>query len=61
MTTKYDVGDEIVFTIKGYVKRISIEENGACYTVVVDDGNGRDTYLYLDDNLLQHGKTAVDR
>lgn len=60
MITKYDVGDEIVFTVKGRVKRITVEESGACYTVIVDDGNGRDTYLYLDGALLQRkNKTEI--
>lgn len=51
MTLKYNVGDEISFNIKGRIKRIDIE-NGICYTVIVNDGNGRETYLYLDDDLL---------
>lgn len=51
MSLKYSVGDEISFNIKGRVKRIDIE-NGICYTVVVNDGNGREAYLYLDDDLL---------
>lgn len=61
MTTKYDVGDEIIFSVKGYVKRIGIEETGTCYTVIVDDGTGRDTYLYVDDDLFQNGNTVVLR
>jgi len=51
MILKYNVGDEISFNIKGRIKRIDIE-NGICYTVIVNDGNGRETYLYLDDDLM---------
>lgn len=54
MKTKFDVGEEIdLRNIKGIVKRINIDERGACYTIIVKDSHGRESDLYIDENVFE--------
>ena len=52
MKTKFNVGEEIDLKIKGIVRRISIDERGACYTIIVKDSHGRESDLYIDENAF---------
>ena len=52
MKTKFNVGEEIDLRIKGIVRRISIDERGACYTIIVKDSHGRESDLYIDENAF---------
>ena len=53
MKTKFNVGEEIDLKIKGIVRRISIDECGACYTIIIKDSHGRESDLYIDENALE--------
>lgn len=51
MKIKYKPGDEMDIQIKGIVKRISIEGDEVCYTVIAEDGLGRENYLYFSEHI----------
>ena len=53
MKTKFNVGEEIDLKIKGIVRRINIDERGACYTIIVKDSHGRESDLYIDENVFE--------
>ena len=51
MTTLFDVGDTIKFTITGTIKSFSISKDGDCYVVVMKDGKN-EIPIYLDSRSL---------
>lgn len=53
MKTKFNVGEEIDLKIKGIVRRINIDERGACYTIIIKDSYGRESDIYIDENAFE--------
>ena len=61
MVTAYNIGEEIDVTIRGYIKRISIDSSGVCYTLTVTDSKGKTSELYLDDDVINLASLADRR
>lgn len=53
MRTDFDIGDIITLQVTGKVVRYSAEHNGDCYTVSVNDGKGKETWLYFSGDDLK--------
>lgn len=50
MTTLFDIGDEIEFTIRAKVDEITMSKNGDCYIVTIK----QDNFRHDTDNRLPH-------
>ena len=52
MRTLFDIGDKIEFTITGKVKSISLNKDGDCYVVYLNDKERDGIPVYLNSEIL---------
>lgn len=52
MTTLFDIGDTIEFTMRGTIHEYSKGQNGDCYTIQLLDNQSRGLRVYLDTESL---------
>lgn len=59
MRTEFDIGDIITLEITGEVVSYSADDKGDCYTVAINDGKGRDDWLYFSSEALKMSKPRL--
>lgn len=63
MTTLFDIGDKISFSVKGTVKAYSKDKNGDCYTIEIDPiyPHMRELCVYMETEGLLLGNAKKER
>ena len=47
MRAEFDIGDVITLQVTGKILKYSVDDTGDCYTVSINDGKGREEWLYF--------------